>query len=145
MQGRGASEQTVAARARSTALWDQWCAEKAEVWSDMEPSLPLPAPIARMPAAYLIERVYYAQFADWLVREYLTKDGNPLHPGTLDGYIQYLMQEAKAHATVAMSEDERRAVERFFTCSGGDGGTTEDFRWFRGLKANMRRIAVARL
>lgn len=111
----------------------------------MEPSLPPPAPIARMPAAHLIERAYYAQFADWLVREYLTKDGNPLHQGTLDGYIQYLMQEAKAHAMVAMSEDERRSVERFFTCSGGDGGTTKDVRWFRGLQANMRRIAVVRL
>jgi hypothetical protein len=145
MEGRGASEATSASRARAVALWRQWCAAGMAGWADMAPALPLPVPIPEMPAAHLINRNYYGRFADWLVREYAAKDGKPLHPGTLDGYIQYLMQEAKARALTTMDEEQRRAVERFFTCSGGDGGNTEESRWFQKLKHNMRRTAVARL
>ena len=145
MEGRGASEATSASRARAVALWKQWCAAGMAGWADMAPALPLPVPIPEMPAAHLINRTYYGRYADWLVREYVAKDGKPLHPGTLDGYIQYLTQEAKARALATMDEEQRRAVERFFTCSGGDGGNTEESRWFQGLKHNMRRTAVARL
>ena len=95
MKGRGASGQTQAARAM--ALWDQWRAVNKDRWPDMEPSLLRPVPIAQMPAAQLTNRAYCARYADWLVREYVKDDGNPHHPGTLDAYIQYLMQEAKAH------------------------------------------------
>jgi len=146
MQGQGQSTSVQSQRARSLKLWDKWRVaknEKGQPYAD--PALHVTGPISDLPARVLMNKKVWEGFGFWLAKVYVKDNDVPLAPGTLDNYIQYVMQAAKDRAVAVARGAEVSDAQTFFACSGGSEVVNDDVKWFRGVKRNMRRASVARL
>ena len=143
------STTTIDAKKRVATLWKEFIASdyvKDKV--DGAPFLRNLAAIDKMDSVgSLCVQDIYEHFAEWMTCIYLSRDKKPLGPGTLDSYFGYLMVQARARALkIARGEIQVTKASNFFSCSSGDTNVmTDEVRWFRGVKHNMRRKSIARL
>ena len=79
--------------------------------------------------------------ADRRVRDGREEAAETPHAG---GLLRPLVGEAREKATKDHTARHAAAVEAFFRCNSSDASFTQ-VRWYRGVKANMRRKSVARL
>ena len=137
------------AKRRAKTLWMEFTvSDYVKTKASSVPSLKNLKAIDEMESvSRLCVQTMYEHFAEWMTMHHVKKrDGQPLTPGTLDSYFGYLMFEARARAVDIARENEKQQVKEFFSCSDGDTNVvTEEVRWFRGVKHNMRRKSIARL
>ena len=138
MDSRGASTSRTNTRARITTLFDEWAqTDKARTKHGLKS-------FADAPVAALIDCKVYHDFAEWITVEYVTDAKKPLKPPTLEGYFGALVGEAREKANRDRTARQEAAVDAFFRCNSSDASFPQ-VRWYRGVKANMRRKSVSRL